>query len=227
MSLWTILVAGGSGARFGSRKQFADIDGVSVIERSLRTAAATSNAVVLVVPADTVDEVRRSHQGNDAIVVVAGGASRSASVRAGLDAIGEAATHVLVHDAARVMATPALYAAVVAALVPGVDGVVPGIPVTDTIKILTPDNVVVNTPLRDRLVAVQTPQGFPIEVLRQAHRRGDDASDDAALVEAAGGHVVVVPGEVTNRKITTPEDLEWARRMFEQATEQTTEGTPP
>jgi 2-C-methyl-D-erythritol 4-phosphate cytidylyltransferase len=92
------------------------------------------------------------------------------------------------------------------------------VPVTDTVKIVEPTasggpRVVVATPDRASLVAVQTPQAFRAAVLRDAHASGDDATDDAALVERRGGRVVVVPGEATNRKITHPDDLEWARRL--------------
>ena len=97
----------------------------------------------------------------------------------------------------------------------GADGAIPGIAVTDTIKVVADDGEVVDTPDRTTLVAVQTPQAFRADVLRAAHAGGESATDDAALVEAAGGRVVVVDGEDANRKITSPEDLEWARRFVD------------
>jgi 2-C-methyl-D-erythritol 4-phosphate cytidylyltransferase len=141
-------------------------------------------------------------------VVVVGGATRTESVRAGLAAVpADAAVDVvLVHDGARPLASPQLFARVVAAVRAGADGVVPALPVTDTIKRVV-DGVVVETPPRDQLVAVQTPQGFALPALRAAYARGAEATDDAALIEAAGGRVVVVAGEVANRKVTTPHDL--------------------
>jgi 2-C-methyl-D-erythritol 4-phosphate cytidylyltransferase len=213
MDTWTIVVAGGSGARFGGSKQFAMLGSLSVLDRSVATAVQHSDGVVVVVPAGDVDRVRAACA-RSALVVVAGGATRSASVRNGLAAVPMSASIVLVHDAARPLASSALFAAVVAAVRGGADAVVPGVPVTDTIKQVTADGVVVTTPDRASLVAVQTPQGFAANVLRRAHERTTDATDDAALVEAIGGHVIVVPGEATNRKITTPEDLEWAARVI-------------
>jgi 2-C-methyl-D-erythritol 4-phosphate cytidylyltransferase len=212
MDTWTIVVAGGSGARFGGAKQFAMLGERSVLEHSVAVAVAQSDGVVVVVPAIDVERLSQVFVGT---VVVAGGATRSESVRHGLAGVPELASVVLVHDAARPFATGDLFAAVVAAVRAGADAVVPGVPVADTIKQITTDGVVVTTPDRSRLVAAQTPQGFAADVLRRAHERGGDATDDAALVEAMGGHVVVVAGEVTNRKITTPDDLEWAARLLE------------
>lgn len=93
----------------------------------------------------------------------------------------------------------------------GADGAIPGVAVTDTIKVVS-DGEVVSTLDRSTLVAVQTPQAFRADVLRRAHDGGDASTDDAALVEALGGRVVVVAGEADNRKITHPDDLDWARR---------------
>jgi 2-C-methyl-D-erythritol 4-phosphate cytidylyltransferase len=90
---------------------------------------------------------------------------------------------------------------------------VPGIPVADTIKVVDGSGVVTATPPRASLVAVQTPQAFSAAVLRRAHATGGEGTDDASLVEAMGGKVVVVPGDPTNRKITLPEDLVWARSV--------------
>jgi 2-C-methyl-D-erythritol 4-phosphate cytidylyltransferase len=131
-------------------------------------------------------------------------------VRAGLAAVPADATIVCVHDAARPLASVELYRRAIAAVHDGADAAIPGIPVTDTIKVVA-DGVVVSTPDRSALVAVQTPQAFRAGVLRAAHEAGGDATDDAALVEGLGGVVAVVAGETTNRKITVPEDLTWAR----------------
>ena len=138
--------------------------------------------------------------------VVGGGSSRAASVRAGLDAVPDDAEVVVVHDAARPLAGTELFQAVVRALVPGVDAAIPGLPVTETVKEVAGDRVV-GTLDRSRLVAVQTPQAFRAVGLRAAHRSGREATDDAALVEAAGGTVVVVPGDPRNIKLTEPSDL--------------------
>ncbi len=161
-----------------------------------------SDGVVVVVPASDAVAER----------AIAGGNSRSASVRAGLAAVPDDATIVCVHDAARPLASPAVYERVIAAVAAGADAAVPGIPVADTIKVVEANGTVVATPDRSTLVAVQTPQAFRASVLRAAHAGGGDATDDAALIEQAGGTVVVVEGDHLNRKITLPDDLEWARR---------------
>jgi 2-C-methyl-D-erythritol 4-phosphate cytidylyltransferase len=139
-------------------------------------------------------------------VVVAGGATRSGSVRAGLAVVPAAAGIVVVHDAARPFASPEIYRAVVAAVREGADGAVPGVAVADTVKQVR-DGVVVATLDRESLVAVQTPQAFAAAALRRAHAGGGEATDDAALVEAAGGRIVVVPGDPANTKVTLRGDL--------------------
>jgi 2-C-methyl-D-erythritol 4-phosphate cytidylyltransferase len=123
-----------------------------------------------------------------------------------LDAVPPEAHIVIVHDAARPFAAPAVFEAVVAAVRDGADGAVPGVPLADTIKRVA-DGRVVATLDRSELVAVQTPQAFAAAALRRAHAAGGEATDDAALVEAAGGVVVVVPGDPANTKITRRSDL--------------------
>jgi len=116
-----------------------------------------------------------------------------------------------VHDGARPFASSELFGRVIAAVVAGADGAIPGVAVADTVKQVDETGTVVNTPPRASLVAVQTPQAFRASVLRAAHAAGGDATDDASLVEHHGGRVVVVAGEPDNRKITDPDDLQWAR----------------
>jgi 2-C-methyl-D-erythritol 4-phosphate cytidylyltransferase len=203
--VWTVVVAGGTGQRFGRPKQYELLNGRSVLEHSVQMARSMSDGVVVVLPA--VDA--------GAPGTVAGGSTRSESVRNGLAAIPASAAIVCVHDAARPFASADIYAAVVATVRAGADGAIPGVPVTDTIKVVGAGGVVVSTPDRASLVAVQTPQAFRAEVLRRAHASGGEGTDDAALVEALGGTVVVVAGDVVNRKITHPEDLEWARAVVE------------
>ncbi len=199
------MVAGGTGSRIGRAKQYEQVGSRRVVDHAADTARAVSDGVVLVVPpADASAENG-----------VAGGVTRSDSVRAGLGEVPESATIICVHDAARPFASLQLFAAVIDAVRNGADAAVPGVAVTDTIKRIDPDNVVVETPPRSALVAVQTPQAFRAAVLRAAHASGRDATDDAALVELCGGRVVVVAGEQTNRKITHLEDLAWARELAE------------
>jgi len=206
--VWTIVVAGGSGARFGKAKQYEPIGGARMIDRSVATAAAASHGVVVVVPAADVAREVGLHAPHR---VVAGGATRSESVRAGLAAVPAEATVVCVHDAARPLATEATFAAVVAAVAAGADGAIPGVAVADTIKVVDHTGIVLHTPDRASLMAVQTPQAFRANVLRAAHGAGAEGTDDAAIVESMGGVVIVVPGDVGNRKITHADDLEWAR----------------
>ena len=203
MRVAAVVVAGGRGERFGGPKQFAVVDGETLAARSVSAARSVAEFVVLVVP----EGYQGNGEGSD--VVVTGGATRSASVRAGL-AMTELFDAVLVHDAARPLASPSLFRAVVNGLTDGVDGVVPGVGVTDTIKQLRADRagVVESTPARERLVAVQTPQAFRRSALVAAHQSSPDATDDAALVEALGMTVIVVPGERTNIKVTDAADLD-------------------
>jgi 2-C-methyl-D-erythritol 2,4-cyclodiphosphate synthase/2-C-methyl-D-erythritol 4-phosphate cytidylyltransferase len=176
-----------------------------VLDWCVAAAEAASDGVVVVVPA--VDATREG--------AIAGGATRSDSVRAGLALVPSNATIVCVHDGARPFASSDLFAAVVAAVIGGADAAVPGVPVSDTIKQVDEAGAVVGTPARSGLRAVQTPQAFRADVLRRAHAGVGEATDDAALVEAAGGRVVVVAGEEHNRKITDPNDLRLARQQVE------------
>lgn len=199
--VWTIVVGGGSGTRFGRPKQYESLGDERIIDRARRIAAEATDGVTLVVPAaDAVSEGG-----------VAGGSTRSESVRAGLAQVPHDTDVVCVHDAARPFADRAVYERVIAAVEAGADAAVPGVAVTDTIKLVDDAGVVTGTPDRSRLVAVQTPQAFRYRSLVRAHASGADATDDAALIEAVGGRVVVVEGSPDNRKITVPDDLEWAR----------------
>jgi 2-C-methyl-D-erythritol 4-phosphate cytidylyltransferase len=202
--VWTVVVAGGGGQRFGARKQYERLGSARVLDVAVATAERVSEGVVVVVPPEDAE----------AEGAVGGGATRSASVRAGLAAVDPAADIICVHDAARPLASAELYAAVIAAVRAGADGAVPAVAVTDTIKVTDETGRVVDTPDRARLVAVQTPQAFRAGVLRRAHAAGGEGTDDAALVEALGATVVTVPGEVTNAKITEPADLDRVRRWY-------------
>jgi 2-C-methyl-D-erythritol 4-phosphate cytidylyltransferase len=198
--VWTVVVAAGAGARFGGPKQFEELGGRRVLDWAVEAAGTATDGVVVVLPPE------RAGDG------VAGGATRSESVRRGLEHVPADATIVCVHDAARPFATAELFRRVVAAVVGGADGAVPGLPLADTVKEVDAAGLVVATPERARLVSVQTPQAFRAEVLRKAHATGGEGTDDAALVEAIGGRVVAVAGEPENQKLTTPDDLVVARR---------------
>lgn len=200
------MVAGGSGRRFGGLKQFAAVGDRPLVAWSIAAARSVSDGVVLVVPADAPDAAdgwADAVGGADA--VVPGGATRAGSVRAGLAAVPEEAAVVLVHDGARPLATADLFRAVVAALEEA-DGAVPVVPVSDTLR-RQQGAALADAVDRTGLVAVQTPQGFRAAALRRAHAGEPEATDDAALVERAGGSVVAVPGEAANLKVTGPDDL--------------------
>jgi 2-C-methyl-D-erythritol 4-phosphate cytidylyltransferase len=158
---------------------------------------------VLVVPADHADD----HEPL-ADLVVRGGETRSASVRAGLAAVPDGVTHVLVHDAARPVPVADVWRRVLAALDQGADGVVPVVPVTDTLR--AREGATVD---RERFVAVQTPQGFRVDVLRAAHANQAEGTDDASLAEAIGAKVVLVDGDPTNIKITDASHLAMAELL--------------
>ena len=212
--VWSIVVAGGSGRRFGRLKQFSDLAGRPVLEWAVQACRPCSAGVVLVLPAPATQGEALDAHGAD--LVVPGGGTRADSVRCGLDAVPDEAEVIVVHDAARPLAPPALFAAVIAAVTDGgADGAVPGVPPSDTIKTVDESGRVTGTLDRERLVAVQTPQAFRAGVLRRAHDGAPvaGATDDAMLVESMGGTVLVVPGEPGNLKITDPGDLEAAERF--------------
>lgn len=211
-----IVPAAGQGERLGAgpAKALRTIGNVSLLQRAV-TGLSDANGIdliVVVVPVDAVDDVRSSLTASTSIAVVAGGATRQQSVEAGLAALPKSIEFVLVHDAARALTPPALHEAVLAQLVDkGANAVVPVLPVTDTIKIVD-DDVVMRTPDRNTLRAVQTPQGFTRAALERAHQIArdngiDDVTDDAGLCEAAGIAVRVIPGDPMAFKITRP--LDW------------------
>lgn len=199
---WTIVVAAGSGSRFGGStpKQFLEVAGKRVVDWSVVAAASVSSGIVVVVPQGSSANVS-AHGLVCEVICVNGGATRSDSVRNGLVVVPASVEVVLVHDAARPVASPELFARVVAAVHSGADAVVPVVDVVDTIR-----DVDGNPIDRTQLQAVQTPQGFSAMALRSAHAPGAEATDDATLVRAAGGTVVGVEGERWNIKVTEPDD---------------------
>jgi len=225
-TVWAIVVAAGSGTRFGAAKQYALLGGQTVLALSVGAARSACDGVIAVVPPR--DERRSEVLAVGADAVARGGDSRSASVRSGLALVPAEATIVVVHDAARPLATPELFSRVVGALdAPDVDGAVCGVEVTDTIKQVDAGRVTATLDRR-RLAVVQTPQAFKADVLRHAvaaaagvagaaetaDGEAQGATDDAALVEAIGGRLVVVPGDPSNIKLTYPDDLRLAEALL-------------
>ena len=190
-SCWAIVVAGGSGSRFSGEvpKQYLTLGDRRVLDWALGSMRSWfGERLVLVVPAARVHD-REPLAG----IVVAGGATRSDSVRAGLAVLPPDARFVMVHDGARPLIDDRVVADLLNALMNGAACVVPGLAVTDTVKRVR-DGEVVETLERSGLVAVQTPQGFSVDVLRRVHTREAQATDDAALVERDGGRTMVVEG---------------------------------
>ncbi len=204
--------------------------GVPILGHALRgvLACAAVDEIVVVVPVThraqaqaIADDVCRSAGSRLSVTLVSGGAERGDSVLAGLHRHSEAVEVVLVHDAARCLTPVAVFERVVAAVTGGAVAVVPGTPVIDTVKQVDADGMVVSTPDRAALRAIQTPQGFRRDVLERAHaglRREGPASagatDDAGLVERLGEPVVVVDGDPLAMKVTTPGDLHAASRLL-------------
>jgi 2-C-methyl-D-erythritol 4-phosphate cytidylyltransferase len=213
VSVWVVVVAAGRGSRFGAPKHLAPLGGRPLVQWSLEAARFVADGVVLVLPPGEVLDVEpHTALSTGADVVVAGGETRTASVRAGLAAVPEGAEVIVVHDGARPLASPALFRAVVDAVRRGADAAVPGLAVADTLKRVVHDTVTA-TVARDGIVAVQTPQAFRAELLRAAHAGASEATDDAGLVESLGATVRVVPGDARNIKVTTATDLEVARAL--------------
>jgi len=217
--VWTIVVAGGSGQRFGAHKQFLALGPKQMVAWAVDTALQVSAGVVVVVP-----EVSDFASSDARVHVVQGGVSRTHSVRNGLAEVPTSAQVVCVHDAARPFASVELFQAVVQELSPTVQATVPALAVVDTVKVVDEStNEVLSTLQRSTLRAVQTPQAFHAAILREAHLAAElenrEGTDDASLVEAIGGYVVVVPGNVMNRKITTPEDFAWAQNAVTEVLE--------
>lgn len=206
--MWTIVVAAGSGRRFGADKlSVALVGDRTVLDLSVETARRVGNGVVVVLRADDPLLHATPVAG---LAFVAGGDSRSASARRGLAAVPDTADVILIHDAARPLADVAVYRRVIDAVLDGAAAVVPVVPVVDTIRAV--DGRVVD---RDELRAVQTPQGFAASALRDAHARGGEATDDAALVADLGHDVVLVEGDLRSLKVTRPVDIAFITALLE------------
>lgn len=225
-----VVPAAGRGERLGpgAPKALRLLGGVPLLVHAVR-ALATARSIDLVVvaaPEDGVEDVRAllaehglvdSGPGRAGTQVVAGGGTRQDSVARALLALPPDVDVVLVHDAARPLAPVSLVDSVAAAVRAGAEAVVPGLPVADTIKAVDEHGTVVETVDRGSLRAVQTPQGFRRRLLAEAHAAGDPdapATDDAGLVEALGGTVLVVPGDEEAFKVTRPLDLVLAEAVL-------------
>jgi 2-C-methyl-D-erythritol 4-phosphate cytidylyltransferase len=210
--VWAILVAAGRGERLGldQPKAFAKLGDDPLLAEPLRRLDESDwiDRIVIVAPPGweepsilLAEELACSKVHS----CVTGGETRSESVRAGLAEVGSDALVVLVHDAARPLVSDDVIGRVLAPLAEGWDGVVPGLPISDTLKRVGDDGSVLETVVRDGLYVVQTPQAFLVDALRRA--AGGEATDCAGLVQAAGGRVKVVEGDPHLLKVTTADDL--------------------
>ena len=230
-----IVVAAGSGTRLGAPdpKAFVGIDQHTILRHCLEGVFAAPSAQVIVVAPPgregdaNTDALEASGDRRDLVQVVTGGATRQASVAAGLHAVWPDVEVVLVHDAARALTPPAVFERVIAAVDAGAAGAIPVLPVVDTLKRVDGARIVAAVD-RSELAAAQTPQGFRRDVLDAAYAAAEqEFTDDAAVVASAGHDVAIVDGSELSFKITTPADLERARSLASPAEPATSRLDPP
>lgn len=218
---WAILVAAGTGSRLGGDrpKAFVGLGGRPLLAESLERLDLSDwiDAIVVAAPPDWEEPailLAEEIVASKVAAVVAGGATRAESVRNALAEVPDDALVVLVHDAARPLVDDAVIERLLQKLAEGVDGVVPTLPLSDTVKRIE-GGLVAETLDRDALVVVQTPQAFVGGRLRSAYA-GDlsGATDCASLVERAGGRIAVVAGDPRLVKVTTADDLELVTRLL-------------
>ena len=209
-----IIPAGGSGERLGAKipKALVQLAGKTLIEHAVAQMAPVANQIIVAAPAGYEDQFQ-DLLGSE-VTVVTGGLTRTLSVKKALAHVDKSNEFILVHDAARALASTDLALRVIDSLRAGEKAVIPGLPVVDTIKRVDGDNYVTKTPTRSKLRAIQTPQGFLRKVLVKAHGSADDVTDDAGLVEERGVDVKVILGEDRALKITTMSDLEIAHKFI-------------
>jgi 2-C-methyl-D-erythritol 4-phosphate cytidylyltransferase/2-C-methyl-D-erythritol 2,4-cyclodiphosphate synthase len=202
-----IIAGAGLGKRLGANlpKALIQIEGISLVERAFSALSQVVDEIVITAPEGFAEEFRKIV--GESAKVITGGVLRSDSVKLALQSLSPSVEYVLVHDAARGLATSDLAGRVLAELKGGELAVIPALAVVDTIKEVDEKGYVRNTPNRASLKAVQTPQGFAASVLKRAHEASEDATDDAALVEAIGVKVKTIPGEARAMKVTNAEDI--------------------
>jgi 2-C-methyl-D-erythritol 4-phosphate cytidylyltransferase/2-C-methyl-D-erythritol 2,4-cyclodiphosphate synthase len=212
-----IIAAAGSGERFGAPipKALIHLGDKTLLAHAISNLAPVVDQVIVTAPAGYESQIQEIV--GDEVTVVTGGSTRSESVRLGLAAVNSTAEFVLVHDAARSLASTALAQSVIDALRAGDVAVIPALPEVDTVKVVDAAGYVVSTPERSTLRKVQTPQGFSYSVLKAAHATPQDATDDAVLVADAGHRVRIIAGEESALKITTPSDLATAMTFIGKA----------
>jgi len=209
-----IIPAGGSGERLGAKipKALVQLAGKTLIEHAVSQMAPVASQIIVAAPAGFEEQFQQI-LGSE-VTVVTGGLTRTLSVKKALAHVDKSNEYILVHDAARALASTDLALRVIDSLRAGEEAVIPGLPVVDTIKRIDSDNYVTKTPTRSKLRAIQTPQGFLRKVLVKAHDSADDVTDDAGLVEDRGVDVKVILGEDRALKITTMSDLAIAHKIL-------------
>ena len=209
-----IIAGAGLGNRLGANlpKALLQIDGITLVERAFTSLSSVVDEIVITAPNGYESEFKKIV--GDSAKVITGGVLRSDSVRLALDSLSPSVQFVLVHDAARGLATPDVARRVLDTLKAGESAVIPVLPVIDTIKEIDSAGFVRSTPDRSILRSIQTPQGFEVSVLRRAHEASEDATDDAALVEALGIKVKTIEGEARALKITNPSDIATAHSLL-------------
>ena len=209
-----IIAAGGSGERLGAKipKALVQLGGKTLIEHAVTNMSPVANQIIVVAPAGYEAEFLRLL--GSGVTVITGGLTRTLSVKRALEHVEKENDFILVHDAARPLASTELALRILDSLRAGEKAVVPGISVSDTIKRVDEDNYVTKTPTRAKLRMIQTPQGFTRKLLIKAHSSADDVTDDAGLVEDRGVSVKVIAGEERALKITTMHDLTVAERIL-------------
>ena len=212
-----LIPAAGSGKRMGANrnKLLLQVRSKPLIAWTLLAAEAASSISwigIVSQPPDWDDfkSIIADLKLKKTIALIPGGSTRQESVYNGLQALPINAEQVLIHDGARCLVTPNLFDACSDAIL-HCSGLIAAVPVKDTIKVVDDNDIIKSTPERKQLWAAQTPQGFDVKLLKQCHaegvRQGWEVTDDAALFEKCGIEVRIVPGEETNLKITTPQDL--------------------
>ena len=212
-----IIAAAGSGERFGAPipKALIHLGDKTLLAHAVANLAPVVDQIIVTAPAGYESQIQEIV--GDEVTVVTGGSTRSESVRLGLAAVDNGADFVLVHDAARALASTALAQSVIDSLRAGDVAVIPALPEVDTVKVVDTEGYVVSTPERSSLRKVQTPQGFSYSVLKAAHATPQDATDDAVIVADAGHRVRIIAGEESALKITTPSDLATAMTFIGKA----------
>ncbi len=220
---YALILAGGSGSRMGAdrNKVLMELCGEAVITRSIRAFEGLVDGIIVVSRREDKAAILDLTASLGLVTaVVDGGETRQASVWNGLQALPKACNRVLIHDGARCLVDEGTICRCMASVETYGSGVA-AIPVTDTIKQIRPDGAVLSTPERSSLMAVQTPQGFDVSLIRQAHEYarqvGFIGTDDASLVEHMGQPVFLCPGDRKNIKLTAPEDMKMAVSLLSDA----------